>query len=236
MSDEQHISVTVREDMLAIVKAWPDLAARVSKGGGAAEQRVKGTRPWQVPITIGVVDLMSEVEQWVNFLARVLVDEVTIEITTETTRIPFARTYETHVQPWTPTRYEMPGMLDDIARWRVGHFTAHHDGALALAVADEAHELADKVRAATSETGRRWIPLHITCFEHDTTDQGERVPCTGEYRAPLDPDRPGLVPDMVCDRDAAHRISPIEWQRAGRKSGYDPARIRERLAAVRGSA
>ena len=87
---------------------------------------------------------------------------------------------------------------------------------------------------AAYPSGRRWIPLHIACLEHGTSDKGERVVCPGQYRALLDPEKPGLIPDMVCEADPTHRISPLDWQRAARKSGFDPERMRERLAVARG--
>ena len=78
----------------------------------------------------------------------------------------------------------------------------------------------------------RRIPTHVRCLEHDTTDQGERVECPGSYTVTLDDEQTWTaVPDMVCDHDAEHRLTPAEWQQAQRRSS--PTAAREFLANLR---
>lgn len=212
---EQHSALNARDDMLWIADAWPDLLVRLGRDSTAPDEKVRGTRPVGLVINEHVSQTMQDVTTWANFLARVLVDET----------------------DWTPPPgADTPTLLADIARRRIGHFTEHEDEGLRLSFYDDVASMRQQVQRAAYPSGRRWVPLHVACLEHDTTDLGERVPCEGEYRVLLDPDRPGVVPDMVCELDPSHRISPLDWQRAARKSGYDPEQIRERLAAARGSA
>src|SRR5699024_8132369 len=113
---------------------------------------------------------------------------------------------------------DTPGLLRDIAKWKVGHFTAddYDEGARAAFIddAEEMHRLALKT---ARPSGVRRIPLHVRCMDYGTSDLGERVACEGEYHALLLPWRPDL-PDMVCDQDESHRMSPLQWQRAQKRT------------------
>ena len=217
MSDapRQHSALDTRDNMLAIADTWPDLLDRLGNEGRAGGEKVRGTKTPGLAINEAVSDVLAELTRWVGFLVHVLIDE------TDT---------------WNPPRgADAPALLTHIARERLGHFTAHEDEGLRHAIADDAHRLRRLAEHTAYPTGRRWVPVHVACLEYATTDLGERTPCTGEYRVMLDPEAHGMVPDMVCELDPTHRISPLDWQRAARKSGHDPAQIRERLAAVRGA-
>lgn len=210
---EQNSALDARDHLLAIADTWPDLLDRLGREGRAGGEKVKGTRPVGLVINEKVSDAMAELTAWVGFLAHVLIDET----------------------DWTPPPGGgVPTTLANIARERIGHFTAHPDEMLRLSFFEDAQTMRRLAERAAYPSGRRWIPLHIACLEHGTSDQGERIVCPGEYRVLLDPEKPGLIPDMVCEVDPSHRISPLDWQRAARKSGFDPAHIRERLAVARG--
>jgi hypothetical protein len=226
----QHSALDARDDMLAIADAWPDLEVRLGREERAGGEKVSGSKSVGLVINETVSQAMAEVRSWVHFLARVLMDEVTI---TRTVEYP-AGSVLTYTEPWRPGAMDVPGILREIARERVGHFTAHPDEGMRVAFHDDVRAMRALAEQHAYPSGRHWVPVHVACLDHTTTDAGRRTPCPGEYRVLLDPEKPGLIPDMVCEKDPGHRISPLDWQRAARKSGYDPARIRERLAMARG--
>lgn len=199
---EEHASITVQRDMLAIVSMWPDLLRMLDRSGSKDESGVRakpGSRP---PIDLHVSDVIAEVTSWVYFLARTLQDEVVVE-------------RDGRAQPWSPAVAAMPQMLEEIARWRVGHFTEHEDEMLALAIADDARAFESKVRRVAFPTGARRVDLRVPCLEYETDDLGQRIACEGEYFTILVPDKP--LGDMICSMDRAHRMTPMEWQRAARR-------------------
>lgn len=212
MRDErprQHSALDARDDMLAIVYAWPDLLTRLGRDGSAGGEKVSGSRSPGLVINERVSDTMAAVRDWAAFLARVLLQET----------------------DWTPPRVQdTPALLHNIARTRIGHFTEHEDEGMRLAFFDDVDHHRRAVESAAYPRGVKIIPVHVECVEHTTTDLGERVPCPGEYTVRLDPERAGLIPDMICDHDRAHRITPEQWQRAARKTGFDPTAMRQLLA------
>jgi len=211
----QHSALDARDDMLAVADTWPDLLDRL----GREDSSTPDGMPKQVNRTPGLVineavsDAMRQLAAWAHFLARVLMEET----------------------DWTPPPgADTPRLLTLIARQRIGHFTAHTDQSIRLAFHDDARAMRELAERNAYPSMRKWVRVHVACLEYATTDAGERTPCLGGYRVLLDPEAYGLIPDMVCERDITHRISPVDWQRAARKSGYDPARVREILAMTRG--
>src|SRR5699024_4627317 len=101
--------------------------------------------------------------------------------------------------------------------WRAGHFTEHADEMGALAFTDDCEQMRDLALKTARPSGARRIPLHVPCHEHGTNDQGERIPCPGEYSALLLPWRPDM-PDMLCSGDGSHRMTTLESPRAQRGS------------------
>src|SRR5690606_3002448 len=112
-------------------------------------------------INESVSEATATITAWGHFLASVLLDEI-------------------YQAP--PAGMDTPSLLTYIARERLGHFTAHPDEGLRLAFYDDVREHRELAQRHAYPSGRRWIPVHIACLEHTTTDVGERVPCPGEYR------------------------------------------------------
>lgn len=80
----------------------------------------------------------------------------------------------------------------------------------------------------------RRIPVHVPCVQHTTSDLGERTPCPGTYYVTLDNTQSfTAVPDMICDQDPTHRLTPAEWQRGARRGAYNSTAVREFLATLR---
>lgn len=209
MSAVEHAALAVQRDMRAIADQWPALVARLTGGGGGGGDRSGVRRPpgSKPPIDVHIADVTAEIQAWVTFLARVLIDET----------------------DWTPGSHDTAAILRSIADERTGHFTQHQDDGLAQSVLDDADRLAKLAHNTLNPTGRRTIRLGIPCLEHGTSDLGERVVCTGQYATVLSPDE--AVGDMVCTQDSTHRMTPLEWQRSQR---HDPQRARDMDALVFG--
>lgn len=192
-----HPAVLAANDLHDIARLWPELTERIAAGGGSDSSGfVTGSKVRPLPISAHVIDVITEVEEWVTFLARVLIDET----------------------DWTVTNKTTPGLIESIAG-RVGHFTEHPDQFLAQSFCDDAQRLRELVQATAHPSGKRTLRIGAPCFEKSTSDLGERIPCPGQYTVLADPERPYVVPDIICDRDRSHRITPVEWQRAYRRTG-----------------
>lgn len=226
---EQHGALTVQQHMRDIASLWPELVARVERGSGPADGNSGGNRPKRTaapsPVNEAVIDVIAEISEWAVFLARVLMDEVTIERYVAV--VPFAPTVTT--EPWAPAQTHTDALLREIADTRVGHFTEHDDAFFAESVAEDAARLAKLALVTARPNPRRRIPLHIPCAEYGTSDMGERTPCAGSLYTTLAPDE--RLGDFVCDDDPSHRMTPLEWQRAQR---HDPARDRDMDALLYG--
>lgn len=209
----QHSALNARDDLLAIADAWPVLEVRLAQQGQGDRSGVRTAPGSKPPGSLDIIDVMFELEAWVVFLAHVLRDET----------------------DWTPPSITTPDLLREIARFRVGHFTAHPDEMLRLAFQDEAQENRRKAESAAYPHGRRKIPLHVRCEWDDTSAEGEGVHCLGWYHATIDPEVTVGIPDMVCDKDGTHRITPAEWQRASRRT-MDPSAAAALAARIRGDA
>jgi hypothetical protein len=209
----QHSALDARDDLLAIADAWPALLVRLAQTGQGDRSGVRtapGSRP---PLSTDISDVKGELEAWVVFLAHVLMDET----------------------DWTPRSVETIALLREIARERIGHFTHHEDDLFALTFVDDARDNRRKIETAAFPHGRRKIPLHVMCEMHDTDPDGGRVDCLGWYYATIDPEVTTGIPDMVCDKDGTHRITPAEWQRASRRT-MDPAAAAALAARIKGDA
>lgn len=194
-----HPAVLAANDLHAIADAWPELRARLATGGTGTKDEsgiASTSKVAPLPIRANVLDVIAEVDQWATFLARTLIEET----------------------DWTPVGTSTPALLRQIAA-RVGHFTEHADEMLALAFADDAERLHALVTRTARPSGRRTIHIGAKCWQHGTSDLGERTPCDGNLTVIADPERASLVPDVVCDRDRDHRIDPTTWQRAWRRTG-----------------
>ena len=211
--EPEHPSVRAAKDLRAIARTWPHLESALARTGAPGQGGGKPTKSASQPLVINahVSDVMGEIASWAHFLARTLLNE-TID-------------YLPPQQPGTPA------LLESIAL-RVGHFLGDHD--LANTFPDDCHDNARKAHNTAHPNGARRIPTRVKCLDHGTDQLGQRVPCDGEYTVLLNPDSHGLIPDMVCNQDKAHRITPAEWQRLERRGPADPVAARAMLARIRG--
>lgn len=116
-------ALAARDDLLAIVAAWPALQARLEPNGasnGGGPRPAPGSRP---PINVDVSDLIHEITGAAIFYGQVLIEET---------------------DDWQPDTSEMPGLLHSVAL-RFGHFTNNGDDKTGYDFTDTAHELRRKV-------------------------------------------------------------------------------------------
>lgn len=116
-------ALNARDDLLAIVAAWPALQARLEPSGasnGGGPRPAPGSRP---PINIDVSDLIHEITGAATFYGQILIEET---------------------DDWQPDTSEMPGLLHSVAL-RFGHFTHGDDEKTGYDFTGTAHELRRKV-------------------------------------------------------------------------------------------
>lgn len=123
--------LAARDDLLHVVRRWPELRANLTRGGGKALTGIPGGGGDRIPLDLGISDLMREIEDEARFYAHILLEE-TVD--------------------WAPTTSTMPGLLREVAA-RYGHFTTADDRT-ALDFTDAAHELARKVDGALGDRER----------------------------------------------------------------------------------
>jgi hypothetical protein len=200
----------VREQLLTIADTWPVLAVLLAAGSTPGSGGGKPAS--RAPIDAHVADVRQELALWVRFLARVLMEEVTVE---RTVMPPWADA-GVHAAPWAPPSQDTGELAHHIATERLGHFLHHEDEHLRIEFMDDAERLAGLARRTAWPSGARWMRTGIDCTEHGTSELGQRVACQGEYRVFMHPGA-SAVGDMVCSEDGAHAITPLEWQRAQRR-------------------
>lgn len=200
---EPECALPEQHHLLRIAELWPDLEARLGKqgatdhDGSGRPKKAAGETP--APIDHGVADHIATIQDWTAYLGRTLLDET----------------------DWKPPHdVSTPSILRNIAEWRIGHFTQRHDEMVTIAFTEDCEDYHDLALKTARPSGVRRIPLHVQCMNHGTNDQGERVPCNGEYYALLIPDKP--MRDMVCSQDEQHRMSPLEWTRAVKRGTITP--------------
>lgn len=196
-----------RDDLNAIADAWDDLNDQLAAPAQGAGQRVSGTPSIGLVINMHVSTIIATVQADLGFILRVLADE--------TTTLP-------------PANATMPQKLRWVAMWRSEWLTRHQD--LGQALQDDWRALQGRVDRAAYPTGERTIKVGIGCPDHTTDDLGQRLPCPGNLTARTTHNH---TPDLICDHDPTHRITPVEWLNAARRAAYDPTRIRERLSRAR---
>jgi hypothetical protein len=187
---QQHSALDTRDHLLAIAASWSELEGRLSPSGSGASEVHTPAGPG-VPIDAHVSDVIAETTEWVNFLARVLVEESDWEV---------------------PEVITIPILLRSIARERLGHFTEHKDELMQLAFHDEAERHRKRVEATCRPVGVRTIRLGIACIE---------VRCDGQYAMRVNPTRQDVLDVMVCTRQRHHVLDPDVWTTALRRNRGD---------------
>lgn len=159
------VALGARDDLLAVVTAWPALALLVAPQTAAdTGPRVSGgdDAANRSPANLEALDLMHEIEDATRFYARVLIDET---------------------DDWAPTTSRMPGLLEDVAD-RYGHFTAGDDKT-ALDFCDWAHEAQRKVAGILSDREKARKTWFGPCQVEDCGGQLHARPGAISARCPV---------------------------------------------------
>jgi hypothetical protein len=170
-------ALRARDDLLAVVTAWPALRARLTPSGSSAEP-VSGSTTPRLPIDIGVSDLLAEIEAEARFYGQVLLEEADPEHGCDgachgapqhrcgghhcaTEGEPVVTVLGCPMRQGAVTTSRMPGLLEQVAK-RYGHFTAAEDRT-AVDFCDTAHELRRKVSGLLAQAiPRRWAGPCLT--------------------------------------------------------------------------
>lgn len=124
-----------------------------------------------------------------------------------------AQTLITNIDWIPPTPTTTPRILEDIARMRIGHFTENANGEEFI---DAAHHYANLINRTVQPLGIKRIRLGVPCHAPN---------CEGQYEALLLPWKQ-TTPDMTCNVDRDHLMTPYEWNRYLRRpKTYQPAFI-----------
>lgn len=191
--------------------------------------KVKRAESFPAPADLVVADTMRQIDEWtrdrINDLLNANVRAKADAVAASGKKMP---------KPWTPpTPTTTPAALRAIAEQRIGFFVPADDGVVALAFDIGVRRLVKLAAQTIEPSGRRWRDLHVQCIERVEID-GALVECTGSYGVWFDPHRQEIAPDLQCSKfPAEHTVTPVAWQRAGRRSGYDPEQLRERLKRER---
>lgn len=194
----------VRDCLSKISERWEDLTdALASSEEGGEAGRQKG----------GMVSVGTNLNEAVS-RARSLCSEI-LWFTVQVIREDF----DDAGRAFNPPRWADEGeMAAWILQWQVPHITA----TTARETAEEiATVLVDAEKATWDALNPppRWITV-TGCTMHGTSDMGERVPCTGVLRAKVGT---GVMPDLECDSDPSHVISPTTWGRPVWKRKTEPS-------------
>ena len=155
---DEHLSIMARQDLLWIVARWPALVAKLTPGGGNAQNGMPSAASGEafLPIDVNVSDVMREVEDEARHWAWVLLDEVPARHGCQgacgESKVPADRCPNVALAVSTST---MPELLTQVA-WRYGHFVAEER--MALEFMDTVTGLREKVRKVVEQReSPRWV-------------------------------------------------------------------------------
>ena len=186
-----------RDDLTAVADAWPDLEARLTaiKALWGADFITGDRAGTGLVLDEPASAAMREASMTAHFYVRIVMRE----------------------RGHTPENATPPGLIRWLARNHVPWLAAHPDPDVATAFAADAADLARQARNAAYPAGWRTIPLPLDCHvQLEAEPDAPTIPCPGRMTARIRPDL-AQVPDLVCDRDPAHRVPPDVWQRHGWK-------------------
>lgn len=198
-----HPAVLARNDLLYIAEAWPDLIDRLGRETSTAADGM----PKPVSRTPGLV--INE-----------HVSAVIADATKFTWQLADALVQSTD---WTPPSEQAPAVLADIARTRVGHFTAHPDTDVRAEFHKRLDDMRRTVEHAAYPDGFRTRTTAVRCEEQGDSPEGERIPCPGFYTFRARGD--GSHPDLICNQNRQHRVPPSVWSRSGWRKDHEDAGI-----------
>lgn len=203
------------ENLHAIAEAWPDIEARLGVESSASQNsRVQSTPTPGLTINEAVSNTMGQARAWLEFVARVVVDERNLTAG--------------------PPDQTAPGLATWLASSHIDWLGRHPDEQMAASFSLEAAAHHRDVKRAAYPSGARRLDLpKLRCVEHDTSVEGERVPCDGTLYAMILP-WSTTMPDLICTVDSTHEVEPGTWLRPGWKRHIDPASVARLLGRVTG--
>lgn len=182
------------DDAQTIARVYPSTEAQLTapvKGGDGTG--IRGARQPGLDLNPRVVEARADITNTLTFWTHLLIDE----------------------HPTLTTPGNDPSAMARFIGANLRHLTHHHDDGIALSIVEDTRRLARLVVSVAYPKGARRYEPGIPCVEHDTNDLGERVPCAGEYGAWVW-DGMGQIPDLTCNADATHVLTPAGFRTLGR--------------------
>lgn len=205
ITDGAHLCATCverfRRDLERIADRWNDLTDALSSsevGPREMGRQKRGAKVVGTQLNESVSRAMKQCREVVWFAAQVIREDC--DDASKDFRLPRNPTTE-HLARW-------------MLRWQVPHLTAVTAEETALEIADD---LARAERATFKALDPpRWVVV-TGCTVHTTDDLGRPCACEGTLWAKVGA---GVMPDLECDMDASHVISPGTWERQGWKRRF----------------
>ena len=189
-----------RDNLTAAADTWPDLQAQL--------------------VAIRALDSAGFITGGTPGTGIILNEPASAAILAATERAHFYTRLVITERGHTPDDATPVGLLRWLARNEVPWLCAHPDQGVAEAFTVDTADLARKARSAAYPAGWRTIPIPLACHTRTPDDPDDpdspTTPCPGRMTARIRPDLHRL-PDLVCDTNPGHTVSPEVWQRAGWK-------------------
>jgi len=199
-------------NLTQIAEMLPDLRGRLGVEGKAGE-KLTGTKLPGIVINEEVSDLLAELTEWARYLAKQV------------------RRYHKLTQP--PQSFDVDTLLVWLAKYHAWRLAHHDDRELAVYVVDCAAWYRSEIQRMAYPSGSRRFDIpggvcRVMVVPDDAIDGHPGYPCVGQLYA-IVRDGASLLPsEIVCDRNADHRIPSGQWvqyarqlEKAGHASGSD---------------
>lgn len=175
---------------LAEIRAcWDDLHNAIGRSNSyELKERVAGTPEIGLVLNDAVMAVMSEVREWVVFVARVISSEDDMA--------------------QAPDSIETKALLSYVIR----HFDFIKEHELAGDFAEDSWRLRGKVERNAYPSGSRRMKVQALC--QVSTDEGI---CEGQLFAMLRSSDEKLPSAIYCKKDKSHKVDPSEWIELGKQ-------------------
>lgn len=188
----------MRENLELIATSWLDVErALVSMGSVLREQAGKqkrGGKTHGLMLNETVVEARAKSAAYLRWAARDLMNAYD-----EAGRVLLL-----------PEHRTVPAVARWIAEYHVDAFAAHESDHIALEAWDDLAEIRRLIMRGAYPMGLGKLSLGLPCEQHGTSEEGERIPCTGTLFTVTSRKADGYS-DLVCTEDGAHRVTPADW-------------------------
>jgi len=196
VTDNYELVVAIRKSLREIGDYYDEALEPVKRAQGSP---VKSSKTAPLPVPAHILDIRLETFNDLQYWARFALDEVRDINGNRLT-----------IGPATTTPADLTAFISIWVDWIVTNRPEDADN-----LATESAKHAGALKGVVEELGSRKFTIG-TCPAHGTSEQGERVPCSGNLRAVLRKDGDTLPSEVACTVDTEHRWATREWMGLGR--------------------